>query len=101
MKTRIAFISSAAASSLGVTPPAGPNSRQRTAYEHLAALCGSRFDRAFVKSEVKDPKRTIAEYRREANATNSPASSYAAASLPVLHKHLRMAEALERQSPRG
>ena len=91
----------AAASSMGVTPPAAPNARQTMAYEHLARLSGKQFDTAFVKSEVKDHRKTILQYRKQAKAPNSPASTYASASLPVLHKHLRMAEALEHRSPRG
>jgi putative membrane protein len=91
----------AAASSMGVTPPAQPSSSQTMQYEHLAALSGRRFDEAFVKAEVKDHEQDLAKYRREAKAPNSPASTYASTSLPVLRKHLRMAEALERQSPRG
>ncbi|HVC29643.1 MAG TPA: DUF4142 domain-containing protein [Steroidobacteraceae bacterium] len=89
-----------AASSMGVTPPAEPNSKQQSMYRHLAALSGRRFDKAFVKAEVKDHKKDIAEYKKEARATNSPASNYASTSLPVLHKHLRLAEALKRK-PRG
>lgn len=91
----------AAASSMGVTPPAEPNSKQTMAYDRLASLSGRRFDQAFVKAEVKDHKKDIAKYRKQAKAPNSPASTYASTSLPVLHKHLRMAEALERHSPRG
>lgn len=90
-----------AASSMGVTPPAEPDSKQTRAYAQLAALSGRQFDEAFVKSEVKDHEKDIAKYRKAAKAPNSPASTYASTSLPVLHKHLRMAEALERQSPRG
>jgi putative membrane protein len=86
----------AAASSMGVTPPAEPNAKQQQEYQHLAALSGKEFDQAFVKAEVKGHRKNIAEYKQEADAPNSPASSYASASLPVLHKHLRIAESLQR-----
>jgi hypothetical protein len=46
---------------------------------------------------VKDHKKDIAEYKKEAKTSNSPASSYAQATLPDLHKHLRLAESLERR----
>jgi putative membrane protein len=90
----------AAASSMGVTPPAEPNAKQQMEYQHLASLSGKEFDQAFVKSQVKGHQKDIAEYQKEASAPNSPASSYASASLPVLHKHLRIAESLQR-SPGG
>jgi putative membrane protein len=46
---------------------------------------------------VKDHKKDIAEYKEEAGASNSPASTYAEHALPTLDKHLRIAESLERQ----
>jgi putative membrane protein len=44
---------------------------------------------------VKDHKKDIAVYKREAKSSG-PAASYAAQSLPTLHKHLQLAESLER-----
>ena len=85
-----------AASSMGVTPPAAPSPREQRIYAHLASLSGKKFDQAFVKTMVKDHKQDIAKFTKEAKATNSPASNYAEAVLPDLHKHLRMAESLER-----
>jgi putative membrane protein len=85
-----------AASSMGVTPPSEPSPKERAEYDHLASLSGSRFDKAFVKAMVKDHEKDIAEYKREAKSGNGAASSYAQQSLPVLNKHLRLAESLER-----
>jgi putative membrane protein len=90
-----------AASSMGLTPPAEPNAKQQAEYQHLASLSGKAFDTTFVKSEIKDHEKTIAKYRKEAKAPNSPAATYASTSLPVLDKHLRLAEALEHNKPRG
>jgi len=50
-----------------------------------------------VKAMVKDHKKDIAEYKKEAKGTNSPAASYAQEILPDLHKHLQLAETLERK----
>lgn len=85
-----------AASAMGVTPPAEPTPKEQRIYDHLASLSGTKFDKAFVKAMVKDHKHDIAKYRKEAKASNSPASNYAQTVLPDLHKHLRMAESLER-----
>jgi putative membrane protein len=85
-----------AASSMGVTAPSQPGPKEQAEYQHLAALSGSRFDKAFVKAMVKDHKKDIAVYKKEARASNSPAATYAQQSLPVLHKHLQLAESLER-----
>lgn len=86
-----------AASSLGLTPPAEPSAKEQAEYQHLASLSGSEFDEAFVKAMVKDHKKDIAEYKKEAKSANSPAASYAQQILPDLHKHLQLAEALERK----
>ena len=85
-----------AASSMGVTPPAEPSMKEQAIYRHLAALSGAKFDEAFVKEMVKDHRQDIAEYEKEAKKSNSQASSYAEQSLPVLKKHLQLAESLER-----
>jgi putative membrane protein len=86
-----------AASSMGLTPPAEPSPKQQAEYQHLASLSGSEFDKAFVKAMVKDHKKDIAEYKKESKGTNSPAASYAQQILPDLHKHLQLAESLERK----
>jgi len=70
--------------------------KEQAEYRHLAALSGGRFDKAFVKAMVKDHRKDIAEYEKEAKTSNSQASSYAEQSLPVLKKHLQLAESLER-----
>jgi putative membrane protein len=85
-----------AASSMGVTPPSMPSPEAQAEYQHLAALSGAKFDKAFIKAMLKDHKKDIAEFKKEAKASNNPAASYAQASLPTLQKHLRIAESLER-----
>jgi len=89
-----------AASSMGVTPPAQPSSKEQAEYRRLASLSGSEFDKAFVKEMVKDHEKDIEEYKKEAEATKSPAANYAQETLPDLQKHLQLAESLER-TPSG
>jgi putative membrane protein len=86
----------AAASSMGVTPPSMAGPKAQAQYRHLAALSGKKFDKAFIREMVEDHKKDIAQFKKEAKASNSPAASYAQASLPTLQKHLRIAESLER-----
>lgn len=86
-----------AASSMGVSPPAEPSPKEQRVYQHLASLSGKSFDKAFLKAMVKDHRKDIAEFKKEAKTSNSPAASYAQAVLPDLHKHLQLAESLERQ----
>ncbi|HVS76089.1 MAG TPA: DUF4142 domain-containing protein [Steroidobacteraceae bacterium] len=85
-----------AASSMGVTPPAEPTPKEQAVYQHLASLSGKQFDQAFIKAMVKDHKKDIAKFKKEAKGTNSPATTYAETTLPDLKKHLRLAESLQR-----
>jgi len=85
-----------AASSMGVTPPAEPSPKEQRTYQRLASLSGKSFDKALLKAMVKDHKKDIAEFKKESKTSNSAAANYAQAVLPDLHKHLQLAESLER-----
>lgn len=65
-------------------------------YQRLASLSGKSFDKAFLEAMVKDHKKDIAEFKKESKTSNSAAANYAQAVLPDLHKHLQLAESLER-----
>jgi len=75
-------------------PPSGPSKTQTTAHDKLAKLSGQAFDRAFARDMVRDHKKDIAEYERAAKES-SPVGQYAKDQLPVLRKHLQMAEKIE------
>lgn len=83
------------ASSMGVAQPSAPSQMERMEYQRLASLSGRQFDRAFVKDMIKDHRKDIAEFRKEAKVSG-PAADYAKASLPTLERHLHLAEALEK-----
>lgn len=84
------------ASSMGVTAPSAPSAKEQAEYQHLASLSGSEFDKAFTKAMVKDHEKDITLYKEEAKSHSGPASSYAQHILPDLHKHLQLAESLQR-----
>ena len=83
------------ADQLGVTPPKEPNAKQKATYDKLSKLSGDAFDRAFAKEMVADHKKDIKEFEKTAKKNNDPAGQFAQATLPVLQKHLQMAESLE------
>jgi putative membrane protein len=83
----------AAASSLGMTPPTAPNSKQKADYDRMAKLTGAKFDQEFVKHMIADHKKDIREYDKQAKKTDA-AASYAKEALPTLHKHLETAQSL-------
>jgi putative membrane protein len=82
------------ASSMGVTAPTQPNSKQKATYNRLAKLTGNQFDRAFAKDMVADHKADIRASERE-STKNDAAGSYAKETLPTLRKHLQAAESLQ------
>jgi putative membrane protein len=82
-----------AANSIKVTPPDGPNVKQKADYDKLAKEPGPRFDRAFASHMVMDHEKDIAEYRKEAKQSDA-AGEYAKAQIPVLRKHLDAARSL-------
>lgn len=87
------------AKSAGLTPPSGPNAKQKAEYEKLSKRAGAAFDREFVQHMVTDHKKDIAEYRKQAKVKNA-AGQYAEESLPVLQRHLDTALGLEKKSAR-
>lgn len=81
------------ASRNGLKTPSEPNAMQRSLYGKLSRLPNNRFDAAFARDMVRDHKKDISKYRKEAKS-GSPLAEFAKQTIPVLQKHLRTAEAL-------
>lgn len=82
-----------AAKSLGMTPPRGPNAKQKASYDKMARMSGTAFDKAFAKDMVADHKKDIRAYET-ASKKQDAAAQYAREALPTLHKHLDSAQSL-------
>ena len=91
----------ALASQMGMTPPAEPSKKQVSDHHKLMKLSGAAFDRAFAQHMAADHRKEIAEHRKAAKMKNDAAASYASETLPVLEKHLEMAQALSKGSAKG
>jgi putative membrane protein len=87
----------AAAKSLDVTPPSGPNKKQKADYDKMAKMKGTAFDKMFAQHMVADHKKDISSYQKESNK-NDDAGRYAKDSLPTLQKHLDTAQSLQKRS---
>src|SRR5262249_37413371 len=90
----------AVANELGVTPPTGPNAKQKAVYDKLAKLSGPAFDRGFTQAMIKDHKEDISKFKRESKKTTS-AGNFAKETLPDLEKHLDEAQKLEKMPSSG
>jgi putative membrane protein len=89
-----------AAKSLSVTPPDGPNAKQKAEYQKMSKMTGARFDRDFAMHMVADHKKDIAEYKKEAKQSDA-AGEYAKAEIDVLQKHLDTAKSLQTTKASG
>lgn len=79
----------------GITEPAA-NEKAAMITDQLQSLNGADFDRACMRDMVKDDKKDIAEFKKEAAKGHDPElRGWAAQTLPTLEKHLQMAEQTE------
>jgi putative membrane protein len=83
-----------AAKSMGITPPDGPNAKQKADYDKMTKTSGAQFDRSFATHMVADHEKDIAEYKKESRQPDA-AGEYAKAEIDVLQKHLQTAKSLK------
>ena len=80
----------------GVTLPADLDAKHKQLRDRLAKLSGANFDRAWVNEIVKDHKKDVADFKREANAAkDGDLKSWAGKTLPTLEDHLKQAQKLQ------
>ena len=84
----------AIAQTMKVDAPESPEPDAVKTADKLSKLSGAAFDHAAKQAAVKDHKKDIAEYEKEARSGKGAAADHARATLPVLKKHLSAAEAL-------
>ena len=62
---------------IGMTPPGGPNAKQKADYDKMAKMSGADFDKMFATHMVADHQKDIADYKQEAKMKDA-AGGYAA-----------------------
>lgn len=81
----------------GISIPKGINTGKDATIQQLGHLKGASFDRAFERDEIASHRRTLEIFKREAAHAKDPdVKAYASSRIPVLEKHLRLAEACAR-----
>lgn len=79
------------AAAKGVTLPSEVKGDEREHYDKLAKLSGAEFDKAYIKDMMKDHKKDIAEFRKEAKKAKDPdVKAFATDTLPTLEQHQAM-----------
>jgi putative membrane protein len=82
----------------GITPPSELDAKHKKLHDRLSKLSGAQFDRAYVDEMVKDHRKDVKDFQREAEkAKDSDVKSYASKTLPTLQDHLKEIEGLQNQ----
>ena len=80
------------------TQPMRPEETAAAEMKRMAAMSGAQFDQAFVGHMVKDHEKDVALFRAQAkDGKDQELKDLAAATLPTLEEHLKMAQALAGQ----
>lgn len=86
----------ALASRLHVSLPTTPGAQNDSVVTRVEALKGTNLDVSFAKASVSGHQAAIAVFRKEESAgSNAAVKAYAADYLPMLQKHLKLAEHAE------
>ena len=88
----------ALARQLNVAPPGSPKAEQQHMYQELSRLQGAQFEKKFASAMVADHRRDVAKFQAETKSPNPQIAQFAQATVPVLKKHLRDAEALAKST---
>jgi putative membrane protein len=82
------------ASQKGVTLPTDTDAKHKSLTDRLDKLSGEQFDKTFTEEVLKDHKKDVAEFQREAKASggDSDVKSWASKTLPTLEQHLQHAQ---------
>lgn len=71
---------------------------EKAMMDKMTNLSGAAFDKAYSKAMVRDHRKDVKEFEREAaNGMDSDVKAFAAKTLPTLREHLKMAEELQKK----
>ena len=84
------------ASSKGVQLPTEVDKSTQKEKDKLSKLSGAKFDREYMSHMVKDHKKDVKEFSKEAkSAKDTEVKNFASTTLPTLQEHLQMAQSTE------
>jgi putative membrane protein len=82
----------------GLSVPADLDSKHAQLRDRLAKLNGADFDKAYANEMVKDHKKDVADFKREAKgAKDADLKAWAEQTLPTLEDHLKQAQDMQAQ----
>ncbi|HEY3705045.1 MAG TPA: DUF4142 domain-containing protein [Terracidiphilus sp.] len=81
------------ATQMGLTPPAELPAKDKALQSKLEGLSGDAFDKAYMSAMLKDHKKDLAEFQKEASSGKNPQVKDAAQQgAQVIQQHLQMAQ---------
>ena len=84
------------ASGKGLQLPSAPPAHEQQEMARMQKLSGAEFDKAYMDHMVKDHRKDVAEFRKQAKSGKDPElKAFAAKTLPTLQEHLKLAEAAD------
>jgi putative membrane protein len=87
----------ALASRKGITVPSALTDDAQKEYDRLSKKTGADFDKEYAKCMVKDHKKDVGEFKKEADkGGDSELKAWASKTLPTLEHHLKMSEDAEK-----
>jgi putative membrane protein len=90
------------ASQKGLTPPTTLPANKQKDMDKLNSLSGAAFDKAYIDMMVKDHKKDVAEFQKQAkNGKDADLKSFAATTLPTLQNHLKMVQDIHSKMAKG
>jgi len=93
--TRAYDEASAVAAKLDLNPPDEPSAEAREEQTRLRKLSGRAFDQAFLNYMIKNHQTDIQNFEDQVKARNGETSKMAERQLPMLKKHLEIAQSLK------
>lgn len=86
------------AASEGVTLPTEMNSEAKALLKKLSGLSGGEFDKAYIKEMIKDHKKDVSAFKKEAEqGKDEDVKNWAAKTLPTLEEHYTLAQTTQSQ----
>ena len=82
----------------GVTLPSEMSADAKALQQKLSGLSGAEFDKVYMKEMLKDHKKDISAFKKEAEQGHDPgAKNWAAKTLPTLQEHYTVAQTTSNQ----
>src|SRR5438067_2872325 len=76
-----------------ITLPSDMDPVAKQEQQRLAKLSGAQFDKAYMRYQLNDHQKDVAEFQKEASSGKDPAiKNFAQSTLPTLQEHLKLAE---------